>query len=209
MKKFLLIIAVVSLTILNCKGLTKNFSENSNISNDKVVVIGRVFFSPPLKQEIESGFSKNFSSGKYYVVFTDKLHEDAPVNPHLLSATAAGAQVFGKYFMLEIPKTVKYFHNVSVLLYKKGAYSKMMYIKMNIPIRLNTKDKFIYVGDFNFYRNKHRGLSLKIINNYSHVKDKFSKFVKSNNSYVMPVNNLLIKKKPILIHTYWSTASRR
>ncbi len=163
-------------------------------SPDKVIIIGKLSFNPPLKQKLNRVNNKNWTNISYIFLSTD------PEKPcdHGMNADLTMKVNWDEYFVLEVPRKQFYLRKTMLMLSVEGSSTTYLDFKCAFPLPLVSDTGMIYIGDLIYQLNKKNELGgvdtvLEVRDNSAKLPQEFTHFVKKNDGTYLTPKTILLK----------------
>jgi len=186
---------VLVLMCSGCAGILSNIDRGTEVRDDKVIMVGKISFDPPILQK-RSGLSIGMAN-----VFYSLYNKDVNKKP----ITAIDAEFTVKhhspgykkyyYFIVKIPRKYDPIHLTSIHSFPgivmNGTTHLEIFPKLLIPRRPD--DRFIYIGNIVVKKVENR-ISIEIIDEYEYVKKRFQGHVLDKGGHALVPRKCLVKQ---------------
>lgn len=204
MKKtiFILFLFMVILLFSGCslQKLVIPLEESSQtIPEGMVAIVGKISLNPEPEQELK-GLSIGMSLEEAYYrkagialskILVDKI-KDITESDWVINTS------WDKYFVAVIPREDIYLITLEIVLKIQGTNDTKMYLNNPLLIDFEDNDKFIYIGNLEYYFGVENELGgkdniLKLVDNYDEVKTEYDGYVMDINGEPLQLEKRLLK----------------
>ncbi|HUW69151.1 MAG TPA: hypothetical protein VMX33_02860 [bacterium] len=154
--------------------------EGAPIPDDKVVIVGRIVFTPEPVQNIDGDMIALGGGGiKQSVDLGFTFAADKKIIFDKGNADVLAHVKWGEYFVLTVPRKTLFLNAIGFVTDSRGNTVKSVMGTCNVGINIGPDDRLIYIGDVNFrfgVKNSMGGTGndVRVLDNYDDLKKSFT-----------------------------------
>jgi hypothetical protein len=177
MKKRIILFLLILMLLTSCYTIAENVEKGYVSNDDSIVIVGKVTFDPPIKQEINGPVGK-LAIGNLFIHF--KLDPEYQIKWAHEADITVQSLLEGDYFVVEIPKEQLYLMTTYVLTAKGSSWHEELFCHTALKIPVEPEDKIIYIGNLVF------GLHDNTVT--LSMNDSFDEIEELYNDYIFDMN---------------------